>query len=349
MTIYRTLLLTVLTFIPVGVPFGHCRGAENPIRYEYEENHMGTTFRVVLYAAEKAAAVKAVRAAYQRIRDLELVMSDYRASSELMRICVANDATPGKEFAISGDLCTVLGHALDVSKASDGAFDVSVGPLSLLWRESRKTKSLPDAAALKAATAKVGYAKIVLDRDKKLVRLQVAGMRLDFGGIGKGFAADEALAVLKAHGCPSAMVVASGDITVGDAPPGRDGWTVDIAPIGKGRPTRTVKLANASVSTSGDLFQFVEIAGVRYSHVLDPKTGLGLTGRRSATVIAKKGYLADSLTKAASVLPTDKALSVVETFEGSAMYLVFVDTDEKIVESKTFAAFLVNSQRSTDD
>ncbi len=342
MTIYRTLLLTVLTFIAVGVPFGHCRGAENPTRYEYEENHMGTTFRVVLYATEKAVAVKAVRAAYQRVRDLELVMSDYRVSSEVMRICVANDASPGKEFAISSDLCTVLGHALDVSKASDGAFDVSVGPLSLLWRESRKSKSLPDAAVLDAAKAKVGYAKIVLDRDMKLLRLRVAGMRLDFGGIGKGFAADEALAVLKAHGCPSAMVAASGDITFGDAPPGRDGWTVDIAPIGKGRPTRTVKLTNASVSTSGDLFQFVEIAGVRYSHVLDPKTGLGLMGRRSATVIAKKGYLADSLTKAASVLPTDKALSVVESFNGSAMYLVFEDTDEKIVESKAFAAFLVN-------
>ena len=114
-------------------------------------------------------------------------------------------------------------------------------------------------------------------------------------------------------------------------PPGADGWKIEIAPIAKSQSPRPLKLANAAVSTSGDLEQFVEIKGVRYSHVLDPKTGLGLTGRRSVTVIAPDGVTADSMTKAVSVLPPDEALKLVEATEGAAAYIVILDKDEKPV------------------
>jgi thiamine biosynthesis lipoprotein len=315
--------------------------AAEPTRFEFEEPHMGTVFRVVLYGPDKDAAITAATAAFKRVRELEAVMSDYRASSEAMKLCAANDKEPGKAFAVSGDLARVLAHSFEISKLSDGAFDVTVGPLSKLWREARKVKQLPADDVLKAALAKVGWKNVELDRERKTVRLKVAGMRFDFGGIGKGFAADEALAVLKKQGFPQSLVAAAGDITVGDAPPGKDGWLVDIAPIGAGKPKKTVKLVSASVSTSGDLFQFVEIGGVRYSHLLDPKTGRGLTGFRRATVIAPKGYLADGLTKAASLMPN--ALDVIEKIDGAAMYLVTKESEdakEVVTESKRFAKFV---------
>jgi thiamine biosynthesis lipoprotein len=304
---------------------------------------MGTQFAVTVYADDKAKAVAAVRAAFKRVRAIEAALSDYRKDSGVMKLCAANDTEPGRAFPVGDDLAAVLKTALAVSKQSDGAFDVTVGPLSTLWREARKAKQLPDPQALAAAREKVGYEKVAFDPGTKTIRLAVAGMRLDFGGIGKGYAADEALAVLKAHGFPRALVAASGDIAAGDPPPGRDHWRVEVAPIAKGRPTRVVKLANAAVSTSGDLFQFVEVGGKRYSHVLDPKTGLGLTGRRSVTVIAKTGILSDSLSKAASVLPPEKALAVIDSHDKAAAYIVVKETDaatEAVTTSKRFESYL---------
>jgi thiamine biosynthesis lipoprotein len=318
--------------------------AEPPlVRYEFESPHMGTTFRVVLHAGDEATAGKASRAAFARVADLDRIMSDYNPDSELMRLCKANDSEPGKPRPVSVELFAVLEKGQAVSAASDGAFDVTVGPLVRLWRTARRTQRLPDPDELAATKAKVSYRKVTLDPKTRTVALAEPGMRLDLGGIAKGYAADEALAVMRSHGITRALVAASGDITVGDAPPGKAGWDVDIAPIGTGRPARRLVLANAAVSTSGDLFQHVEIGGVRYSHVLDPKTGLGLTGRRSVTVIAPKGVQADSLTKAASVLPPDKALSLIDGTDWAATYIVVKETDdaeEKVTASKRFESFL---------
>jgi FAD:protein FMN transferase len=317
-------------------------------RYEWDEPHMGTIFRIVIHADDKEKAITAVTAAFKRIRELEGVMSDYKASSEVMKLCAANDKEPGKQFAISEDLATVLSHSIETSKLSDGAFDVTIGPLSKLWREVRKTKQLPNETTRKAEMAKVGWKNIELNREKKTVQLKLAGMRLDFGGIGKGFAADEALAVLKKHGFPKSLVAAAGDITVGDAPPNREAWHVEIEPLGKDQPKKTVKLVNASVSTSGDLFQFVEIDGRRYSHVLDPKSGLGLMGNSRATVIAPKGYQADSITKMLSVMKPDEVKKRLESQKSIHYYLIAKPDEssakESIVQSPSFAKLMVEQK-----
>ena len=317
--------------------------AADPARFESEAKRMGTTFRVVVYADE-ATATKAAAAAFARVAALEAVMSDYRADSEIVRACAANDAAPGRPIRVSDDLFAVLTRSAEMSRASGGAFDATVGPLTKLWRISRKTQELPDAKELAAALKLVGHDKVSLDPAGKTMTLAVPGMRLDFGGIGKGFAADEVLKLLKRDfGITSALVAAAGDITCGDAPPGRPGWSVEIAPLRKGGAKRTLTLANASVSTSGDLEQVAVIGGVRYSHVLDPKTGLGLTGRRSVTVIAPTGTTADSATKGASVLPADRALAFVAKLPG-AEALVVVQADdarpECVAASPGFARFL---------
>jgi len=203
-------------------------------------------------------------------------------------------------------------------------------------------KELPDAKELAAAKELVGYKLLEIDSKDMTVKLAKAKMRLDLGGIGKGYAADAGLEVLKKLKLPRALIAASGDITAGDAPPGREAWEVEIAPITKGQPARKLNLVNASVSTSGDLFQHVEIDGVRYSHLLDPKSGLGLTGRRSATVIAPKGWQADAYTKVASVMPPEKAMKVIGSakVEMSVVTKANDDAPEVKTETKGFAKFV---------
>jgi len=321
----------------------HAASAADPARFEFEAKRMGTAFRVTVYAQE-AVAAKAAESAFARVAALEAVMSDYKADSEVMLACKANDAAPGQPIRVSDDLLNVLTRSAEMSRLSGGAFDVSVGPLTKLWRVSRKTQESPDAKELAAALALVGPDKVTLDPTARTMTLALPGMRLDFGGVGKGFAADEVLKLLKRDfGITSALVAAAGDITCGDAPPGQPGWSVEIAPLRKGGPKRTLTLANASVSTSGDLEQVAVIAGVRYSHVLNPKTGLGLTGRRSVTVIARDGTTADSATKGASVLPPEPALKFVGKLPRAEVLLVTQLDDavpEQVTTSPGFARFL---------
>lgn len=316
--------------------------ADTPKRFEFTSVHMGTEWKIIAYAADEKGADAATEAAFKRVAELDTVMSDYNPKSELMKMCASNDAAPGKPIAVSDDLLKVLTLAQGVSEQTDGAFDCTVGPVVKLWRTARKSKQLPKPEDLKAAKELVGYKMLTLDAKAKTATLSKASMRIDLGGIGKGFAADEAMAVLKSKGIKSALIAASGDITVSDAPPDKDAWVVDIAPLTKDGPRRTLKLVNASVSTSGDLFQHVEIDGVRYSHVLDPKTGLGLTGRRSATVIAPKGWQADALTKGASLLPADKLVKLIDSIDGAAAFVAVKETEEakvQITRSKRFADF----------
>lgn len=316
--------------------------AEPLKRFEAKSVHMGTEWKVIVYAADAGSAEEATEAAFKRVGELDTVMSDYNPKSELMRLCTANDAKPNTPIAISDDLLKVLTLAQGVSEQTDGAFDCTVGPVVKLWRAARKTKQLPKEDELKAAKELVGYKMLTLVAKAKTATLAKANMRLDLGGIGKGFAADEAMAVLKAKGVKSALIAASGDITVSNAPPDKDAWVVDIAPLTNDGPRRTLKLVNASVSTSGDLFQHVEIDGVRYSHVLNPKTGLGLTGRRSATVIAPHGWQADALTKGASLLSADKLVKLIDGIDGAAAFVAVKekeDSKEVVTRSKRFAEF----------
>ena len=313
-----------------------------PARFEFESKHMGTTFRIVLHAPDEPTAKKAADAAFARVKELDECMSDYKQTSELMRLCKRFATNIGEPVEVSDDLFHVLATAQDLSTRTNGAFDVTVGPVVQLWRHARRTQELPDPKEFAAARAKVGYRKIKLDAAKKTVQLTTPGMLLDLGGIAKGHAADEALKLLREKfGITSALVAAAGDIACGDPPPGKEAWIVEIAPIAKTQKSRTLRLANAAVSTSGDLEQFVVIGGMRFSHVLDPRTGLGLTGRRSVTVIARNGITADSMTKAVSVLDKETALKLLEDTPGAAGYIVTLDRDEMpiVVQSKRFPDF----------
>ncbi len=270
---------------------------------------MGVETRIVLYASDATAAA-AARAAFARIAALEDIMSDWRPTSEARRL----EQRPGEWVRVSRSLFDVLARAVAIARATDGAFDPTVGPMVALWRDARTRGRLPDARALDSARTRVGWRRITLDSTQRRVRLTTAGMRVDLGGIAKGWILQDALAELSRHGVTRALIEAGGDLVVGDAPPGRRGWCIAVPGVDSSLSARAAAITHAAVATSGAESQFVEIDGVRYSHVVDPRTGLGLTNGLTATVIAPHGASADALATALTVLGTREAQRVLARF-----------------------------------
>jgi thiamine biosynthesis lipoprotein len=306
---------------------------------------MGTQCKIILYAPDQSAAVRAAKAAFTRIAKLDDTMTDYRSTSELMRLCMK---AGGKPVRVSDELFFVLSRAQEVSRLSDGAFDVTVGPVVRLWRRARKAQRLPDQEELSKAKELVGYQNVLLDGRDQTVQLKKPGMRLDLGGIAKGYAADEALGVLKRLGITRALVAAGGDIAVSGPPPDGAGWIIAIAALDPEAklPNSNLMLHDAAVSTSGDAEQYVEIDGKRYSHIVDPRTGIGLIGRQSVTVVAPHGILADSLAKVVSVLGPEHGIVIIDSMPGVATFLVRkTDGGQETFQSKEFARSLTAEKK----
>jgi len=297
---------------------------------------MGVGWTITVCTADEATARSAIAAAFAEVTRLEGVLSDYDPTSELSRLSARAPMAEAEAEAVSDDLWDVLVRAAAIRDATDGAFDVSVGPLTTLWRHARRTGRLPTPESLAAARAAVGPEAVELRRDDRTVRLPVSGTRLDAGGIGMGYAADRALEVLRRHGIESAMIDASGDVVVSGPPPGTGGWRIAIDPFRRGTGGRTLVLAHAAVTTSGDAGQAVVIDGRRYSHVVDPRTGLGVAGPAAATVIARDGSTADALATAASVLGPEAGPAVIERFAGgTAACFTWQDAQGRRHESAT--------------
>jgi thiamine biosynthesis lipoprotein len=282
---------------------------------------MGAPWKIKVFATDQAAGTAAIDAALLEVGRLDGVLSDYNPESELSRLSAA--APMQEPVAVSDDLWTVLVAAESFCAKSDGAFDITVGPLTTLWRQARRTGKMPREDKLAAARAAVGSDGIELDDAARRVRLTKPGMRLDAGGIGMGYAADCAMAILKDHGITSAMVDASGDILVSDAPPGTDGWRILVAPLRPGGEGETITLVNAAITTSGDAFQAVEIDGTRYSHIVDPRTGIGVKGFSAVTVIAPDAMTADALATAASILGNLERTRLVTDTPGASARCVW--------------------------
>ncbi len=306
-------------------------------RYEFTQPQMGVPFKIILYAQEDGPAETAAKAAFKRIRELNSILSDYDPDSELSLL--SKSSGTGASQSVSPELWFVLEKAQQLSAASDGAFDVTVGPCIELWRQARRTHRFPDQKKLSAARSKIGFTNIVFHPGNRSVELRRAGMQLDLGGIAKGYAADEAIKVLQQHGITRAFVAGSGDMAFNDPPPGQKGWRIEVAPLDvtNAPPKLFVTLAHAGIATSGDIFQRVELDGKRYSHIVDPKTGIGLTDHSLVTVIAPTGIDADGLATAISVLGPEKGLKLLERFPGAAAHIVrLIDGKIQTRESENF-------------
>lgn len=264
-------------------------------RFEAVEPHMGTLVGITIYTRTTAEAKEAFTRAYARIAALNRILSDYLPDSEL------NQLGPTAR-QVSPELYTILQFARQLSEASNGAFDVTIGPLTKLWR-----KRQPLTAEAKAL---VNWRELHLENGQ--VRLGKAGMQLDLGAIGKGYAADEVLQVLRAMGLPQVLIAASGDIVCGDAPPGRRGWTVSAA-------GKELTLRRAAVSTSGDTSQFYEKDGQRFSHILDPRQGASLTEVLEVSVVAPNGITADALATTVRVLGRERAADLLKRYRATVV------------------------------
>ncbi len=265
-------------------------------RFEYSELHMGVQARLVLYTSSEVSAKTAAKAAFEEANRLNLIFSDYEPESELSRM--SKMAYP-EAFQISEELLDVLILSKKFYDLSEGSFDVSAGSLTQLWRRSRREKSLPSGSALQDAKERLGMNSIRLDREASMVLLDKPNMVFDLGGVAKGYAAAKMLGILRAFGCPQSMIEFGGELALGEAPPDSDGWKIDIQ-------GKAYEIQDVFVSSSGSDFQFVEIDGVQYSHVLDTKTGLGLPFHHSLSVIHGNGPEADALSTTLSLIPKEK-------------------------------------------
>lgn len=312
-------------------------------RYEYSQRLMGISFDVSVYASSETVANEAVEAAYGRIRKLNAIFSDYEPDSELNRLC--KTAGTGQPIPVSRELFEILETSVALSEKSDGAFDVTVGPLVRLWRKARRSKQLPDSEQIAAARSLVGYRMLKLDRKAQTVELTKAGMQLDLGGIAVGYACDDAMQIFRSRNLTRVMIDASGDILCGDPPPGKSGWIIGIAPnSADGPPTRHVLLKNAAIETSGDLYQHVEFDGVQYSHIVDPHTGLGLTDRSQVTVIAKDCTSADAWSTMICVMGPERGLKFLTNHQPAAALIMRTapgKTESKTIESPDWKNYLV--------
>jgi thiamine biosynthesis lipoprotein len=308
-------------------------------RYEFSETHMGSEFRIILYSLDATSARRASRAAFDRIAALDATMSDYQPDSELMRLC---DRAGGPPVRVSEDLFDILQRSRSMYERTGGAFDVTVGPVVRLWRRARRDRRLPAAETLARARSLVSTDLMTLDVTNHTVRLAKPGMKLDLGGIAKGYASQEALKVLSRQGVTRALVAGAGDIVAGDPPPFSEAWTIAVAALDAASksPERLLSVRNAAVSTAGDTERFVEIGGRRYSHIVDPRTGIGVVDRCTVTVIAPDGATADALDTAVYAMGADRGLPIVEATDGAAaLILRETPAGRRVYESLRLPAF----------
>lgn len=275
---------------------------------------MAVAVRIVLHADGEAQARSAARSAFDRVKAWDDALTDWRADSDAMRL----PQSAGESTTVGGRLATALEVGDRFSKATEGALDPAIGRLTRLWREARRAGTRPEAAALAAARAACGRAAWSWEGDTRRFSARRDGVRMDFGAIGQGLAADDALAALREAGCPAALVDVSGDIAIGAPPPGEAGWRIRIEPEFDTQPADDLLLHDCGVSTSGDRGQRAQVSGRTVSHILDPATGEPLPTPRQATVVAIDATSADALATALCVLDAARAAGLARTFHAAA-------------------------------
>lgn len=341
------------------------------VRYRFVHTSMSIDLTLLAYATSETEARTAAEAAFARIDELDNILSDYRPESELRRLC---DTAGGSRFVpVSPDLWNVLRRSAEISALTDGAFDVTAAPAIRLWRRSRTSMALPLPDRMERALKLVGWRKMTFDEPTRSIRLETRGMRLDVGGIAKGYIVAEALKTLSRHGVNSALLAAGGDVGVSDPPPGCSGWILGVAPLTRAqgmnhvraippdtrsedlfpkgetpeaggsvdgnsvdtdsvgdsgnivppssvpeeRPLHYVIVSNCFAATSGDAFQSVVINGVRYSHILDPRSGRAITTSYSVSLIGPDAVATDALATTMNVLGPEAGVELLNRYHGT--------------------------------
>jgi len=266
------------------------------LRVEGSVDAMGTAFSIVAYGQDRGRLQSAVSEGLEEARRLDEMLSNYKPSSEWSMV---NRQAADGPVHISGELFQLLSACVEYSRESEGAFDISVGPLMKVWGFYKGTGHLPHRAEVWGALNQVGYRNILLDPTHRTVRFARQGVELDPGGIGKGYAVDRIAKILKDDGVEHALISGGGSsIYAIGAPPGEKGWKTDIKnPRNPEESVETVYLKDQSMSTSGNYEKFFYAEGKMYSHIMDPRTGYPSQGTLSTSVIAPRTLDSEAWTK----------------------------------------------------
>jgi thiamine biosynthesis lipoprotein len=291
-------------------------GARETVRYEDSRVSMACVYSIVVYGHDLAPLRQIVNAAFDEVDRIDRLMSHYKKESELSRVNREAARSPVK---VDAELFDFIAECLRYSRESDGAFDITVGPLMKAWGFFRGEGRLPSDAELEEARGRIGYQHVVLNLKERTIFFDRPGVELDLGGIAKGYAVDRAVAVLKQHGVRSAFVSAGGSTIYGlGSPPGKTAWEVEVQdPVDHNRIATTVRLKGQALSVSGSYEKFFELDGVRYSHVMDPRTGRPVQGVLSVAVITGNGVDGDALDNVFYALGVEQSEVYLKQFSAS--------------------------------
>ena len=304
---------------------------------------MGSSFNIIFYHTDSAEAVLLAKKCHLIVDSLNNSFSDYSSESEVGKLALQTNQT---DIKVSGELFSMIIRSEDAWKRSGKTFDITIGALTQVWRKAKKENRFPSEAEIEAAKGLSGFKNIIINERSKTISFKKPGIRFDFGGIVPGYVAQRVMDFLKTKNVNIALVDASGDIVMSDAPPGKDGWTIGInLPENENEILdKKLELKNFAVSTSGDVYRYTIHNGIKYSHIIDPRTGYGVTSQRNITVITKYGTDADWLATACSILPIKNALSLAK--KEHAAILIATMNGEKIVthKSKSFDKYFQKKQ-----
>ena len=301
-------------------------------RFQFSESKMGSPFNLIFYHNDSVEALSVAKECFSIVDSLNAVFSDYTTESETGKL---NSSAVHHDIKVSDELFAMIVQSKKAWLQSEKTFDISIGALSRLWRKAKRENKFPKEATIKKVKQSTGFENITINEKTKTISLRKPGIKFDFGGIVPGYAAQKVIDYLKSKNIHQALVDASGDIVISDAPPGKNGWSIGInLPESENEVwDSNLELNNCAVSTSGDVYRYIVYKGKKYSHIIDPRTGYGVTSQRNVTVIAKNGATGDWLATACSILSIEKALALAK--KEKAELLIATLQDEKIITYKT--------------
>ncbi|MBA4139768.1 MAG: FAD:protein FMN transferase [Segetibacter sp.] len=310
-------------------------------RFSFSRPKMGSPFTIIFYDNDSLHAINTANNCFSLVDSFVNIYSDYIVTSELNQL--SNSAGKNNYVHVTPSLYDIIIQSQKAFLLSNGAFDITIGPIIKLWRKARSEQHFPGRSTIEEKRKLVGFNQVKIDTVSKSVLLVKQGMQLDLGGIAQGYIAQKVLERLMQHSIKRALVDVSGDIAMGEPPPGKRGWTIGI-----NLPERTEELQkkklllhNCTVSTSGDVYQYIEHNGKKYSHIVDPRTGYGVTSQRNVTVIAGDGTTADWLATACSILSIHKAKRLARKMKAEVMIAQIKNGQLVLYATKNFKKYFV--------
>lgn len=291
---------------------------------------LGSPFEISVVANDSIKANEYSNLAINEVKRIENLISDWIPTTQISEINKNAGIQPVK---VDEEVFDLVERAIKISKLTNGAFDISYASMDKIWKFDGSMKEMPTPEAIKKSVERIGYQNIILDKENKTIFLKLSGMKLGLGGIGQGYIADKVKELLQSKGCSSGLVNVSGDINTWGKQPNGELWTVGIVnPMNKNKVFATFPLDNSAVETSGSYEKFVSFNGIRYSHIIDPRTGYPATGIVSVSVFAKQTEIADALATGIFVLGVEVGLDLVNQLKG--IECIIVDDKGKIHASK---------------